>query len=200
MMRGAVGILLLLLLVGVCFGAGKPHVIGFGKPISAKWLVGPNETQPLEIKVRGIYIDGRLKEFTVGQVHDVTDQLFVVRRVFHFNDALPGEGTGPPKWRWQRGGWLLVDRVSGHISQLVLAEFDTYYSTSSWYRDYVAYCGISDDGEKLYAVVSQIGRRKPILRKPLGEATGASEGSAPDMPDSGCPARRGSGNPPRSRS
>ena len=64
-----------LLLVGLLFGAGKPHVIGFGKTISAKWFVGPDESRPMEIKVRPLYIDTRLKEFTIGPPHDVTDHL-----------------------------------------------------------------------------------------------------------------------------
>jgi hypothetical protein len=36
----------------------------------------------------------------------------------------------------------------------------------SWYRDYAAYCGVSDDSRKVDAVVTQISRRKPILKKP----------------------------------
>jgi len=95
---------------------------------------------------------------------------------------LPEEAGPTPRWRWQRGGWLLVDRVTGHITQINLPEFDPYYSLANWYRDYVAYCGVSDDGKKLYAIVAQLGRRKPILKKPLGEAT------ASDTPDSECPA------------
>lgn len=51
-----------------------------------------------------------------------------------------------------------------------------------WYRDYVAYCGVSDDGKKLFAIVAQLGRRKPILKKPVGEPDGD------EMPDSECPA------------
>ena len=73
-------------------------------------------------------------------------------------------------WRWQRGGWLLVDRITGHVSPINLPEFDAFYSRAAWYRDYVAYCGISDDGKNLYAVVAQLGRRKPILKKTLGDA------------------------------
>ena len=53
---------------------------------------------------------------------------------------------------------------------------------ASWYRDYAAYCGISDDGKKLFAIVFQVGRRKPVLKKPLGDAGGD------DAPDSDCPA------------
>ena len=85
------------------------------------------------------------------------------------------------RWQWQRGGWLLVDRLTGRVSQLNLPEFDPFYSTASWYRDYIAYCGVSEDGKKLYAVVAQVGRRKPILKKDAGEPGGA------DDPDSECP-------------
>jgi hypothetical protein len=181
--------LLMIGLSGISLGASKPHVIGFGKPALARWFVGPDETQPLEIKVRPLYIDARLKEFTVGPPHDVTDRLFVVRRAFHLNDSLPEEGSAAPKWKWQRGGWLLVDRVTGHVSQLALPEFDTYYSASSWYRDYVAYCGLSDDGKKLFAVVAELGRKKPILKKSLGAARDAdSDPPLSNLPDSECPA------------
>lgn len=160
----------------------KPHVIAFGKPAAAKWFVGPGEDKALDLKIRALYVDTRLKEFTLGAAHDVTDRLFVVRRAFRVNDSLPEESASPPRWHWQRGGWLLVDRGTGRISQITLPEFDPYYSTASWYRDYVAYCGVSDDGKKLYAIVAQLGRRKPILKKALGDASGD------DMPDSECPA------------
>lgn len=157
----------------------KPHVISFGKWMSVKW---PDATgqRMLDLKVRPLFVDTRLKEYTTGPPHELTDRLLVVRRVFRVNDALPEENT--VRWQWQRGGWLLVDRVTGRISQLSLPEFDPFYSTASWYRDYVAYCGVSEDGKKLYAVVAQVGRRKPILKKPLGEPAGD------DTPDSECPA------------
>jgi hypothetical protein len=150
----------------------KPHVITFGKWTPVRWLVGPAESKPLDLKIRGLYVDTRLKEYTTGAPHEVTDRLFVVRRVFRLNDTLPDE-TGPtPRWQWERGGWLLVDRVTGQVSQINLPEFDPFYSTASWYRDFIAYCGVSDDGKKLFAIVAQLGRRKPILKKPLGEPGG----------------------------
>jgi hypothetical protein len=157
----------------------KPHVITFGKWTAVKW---PDATgkMSLDLKVRALFVDTRLKEYTTGAPHDVTDRLFVVRRVFRLNDALPGESA--VRWEWQRGGWLLVDRASGRISQLSLPEFDPFYSSASWYRDYVAYCGVSEDGNKLYALVMQVGRRKPILKKRVGEPAGD------DAPDSECPA------------
>ncbi|HXM21263.1 MAG TPA: hypothetical protein VN948_08370 [Terriglobales bacterium] len=160
------------LVVGTALAASKPHVVTFGKWTAVKSSTAPDESRSDDLKVRPVYVDGRLKEFTFGISHDVTDRLFVVRRVIRVNDTLPQETASTPRWTWQRGGWLVIDRVSGHISQASLPEFDPDSSSASWYRDYVAYCGVSDDGRKLYAVVAQLGRRKPILKKPLGEAAG----------------------------
>jgi hypothetical protein len=177
-------ILLLLLICATseCVAVPKSHTIAFGKWTSAKW---PNASQQklLDMKVRPLLVDTRLKEYITGAPHELTDRLFVVRRAFRVNDTLPSESVnGALKWQWQRGGWLLVDRVTGRVSQLNLPEFDPFYSTASWYRDYVAYCGVSEDGKKLYAVVAQVGRRKPILKKDAGEPQGSDE------PDSECPA------------
>jgi hypothetical protein len=160
----------------------KPHVITFGKWTSVKWFAGPAENTPVDLRVRALYVDARLKEYTTGTPHDVTDRLFVVQRVSRFNDNLPDE-IGPAfRWQWQRGGWLLVDRVTGRVAPIPLAEFDPLYSTATWYRDYIAYCGISDDGKRLFAVVGQLGHRKPILKRSLGEPAGK------DVPDSACSA------------
>ena len=171
--------LVLWIAAGESSAVPKTHVITFGKWMPVKW---PDATgkKLLDLKVRPLYVDTRLKEYTTGSAHELTDRLFAVRRAFRVNDALPEENA--LRWQWQRGGWLLVDRLSGKVSQLSLPEFDPFYSTASWYRDYVAYCGVSDDGKKLYAVVAQVGRRKPVLKKPVGEPAGE------DDPDSECPA------------
>jgi hypothetical protein len=87
-----------------------------------------------DLKIRALYVDTRLKEFTTGPSHEVTDRLFVVRRVVRLNDTLADETATTPKWVWQRGGWLLVDRLTGHVTQLNLPEFDPFYSTPNWYR------------------------------------------------------------------
>ena len=159
------------------FAASKPHAVSFGKWITVQWSPdnGAANEKRVALKVRPLLIDMRVKEFTVDAAHDVTDRLFVVRRAFRVNDSLPQESASAPHWRWQRGAWLLVDRATGHVSAINLPEFDVFYSAVSWYRDYAAYCGISDDGKKVYAVVAQISRRKPILKKPLGEGLGGSE-------------------------
>lgn len=151
--------------------ATKPHVITFGKWTTVQWFpesgASAADEKPLTLKVRPLLVDTRVKEFTLGPAHDVTDRLFVVRRVFRVNDSLPQELASPPHWEWQPGGWLLVDRTTGHVSLINLPEFDVFYSAVSWYRDYAAYCGVSDDNKKVYAVVAKINRRKPILKKPI---------------------------------
>ncbi len=171
-----------LLLLGITAGAAtaKQHVIVFGKPLPVKLFTAPEKSVPME--VRSLYVDGKLREFTVGEQHDVTDRLFVVRRAYRVNDWLPEDEGKPHKWNWQRGGWMLVDRDTGRISQVSLPFFDPFYSVASWYRDYAAYCGLSDDAQKLYAVVVQLGSRKPVLRRDLGAAKGG------DQPDSECAA------------
>lgn len=176
-----------LLVAPLAFAAtagAKTHVISFGKWITAPWLLdgGTPDDKPLTIKVRALMVDGRAKEFVLGPAHDVTDRLFVVRRAFRINDSLPEDST--PRWQWQRGGWLLVDRMTGRVSAIALPEFDAFYSAASWYRDYAAYCGVSDDGKKTFAMVTQVGRKKPVLKKQLSN-DGLSDEAAPD---SACPA------------
>src|SRR5260370_31326634 len=112
-----------------------------------------------------LIVDGRVKEYTTGLPHDVTDKLFVIERAYRLNDSLPDDSAKTPRWTWQVGGWISVDRMTGHVAALNLPSFDPVVSAASWYRDYVAYCGLSDDGGKFYMMVSQLGRRKPILKK-----------------------------------
>lgn len=149
--------------------ASKPHVITFGKWTTVEALTGPEETQKSHLKVRPLYVDGKLKEFTEGAPHEITERLFVVQRMIRVNDSLPSDAAATPQWVWQSGGWMIVDRGSGHISAANLPQFDPELSPASWYRDYVAYCGISSDGKKIDATVIQLGRRKPVLNKPLDE-------------------------------
>jgi hypothetical protein len=172
----ATAALLLSGLSAVTSAASKPHVITFGKWTTIK-LVG-SQDEPLELKVRPLYVDARLREYAAGIPHEITDRIFVVRRVVRVNDALPEETISSIHWTWQAEGWMVVNRETGHISPVSLPEFDTDSSSAIWYRDYVAYCGLSDDGKKLLAVVMQLGRRKPVLRKAIGEADGEARGGS----------------------
>ncbi len=166
------------------FAASKPHVINFGKVMNVKLFLGPSEERTAPLVVKPLYVDGKLREFTTGDVHDVTDRLFVVRRAFRLNNNLPDEDGSRklPNWMWQKGNWLMVDRTTARISQLNLPEFDPSYSHATWFRDYVAYCGYSDDQNHLYAVVAQLGSKKPIMKKEIGAPSGD------DDPQSDCTA------------
>jgi hypothetical protein len=159
----------ILLLHSIAGGASKPHAVTLGRWTSISIRSGRNDNGAMSVKIRPLFVDGHSKEFTIGAAHDVTERIFVVQRIYRMNDSLPQQ-TGPTQWQWQRGGWLLVDRVSGKVQQLALAEFDPDSSAVNWFRDYAAYCGTSDDGQKIFGVIMQIGRRKPLLKKSIGDA------------------------------
>lgn len=170
-----------LVILGLCIpvltGAAKVHVITFGKWMAVQWMAGTgDEGKATTVKIRALVVDGRVKEYVLGAPHEVTERLFVVRRMFRVNDSLPEDAM--PRWQWQRGGWLLVDRLTGRVSAINLPEYDSLYSAASWYRDYVAYCGVAEDGKKTYAMVAQLSRRKAVLKKPLAE--GLLEDAGPD--------------------
>ena len=166
----------------------KPHLVSFGKwqtvrrfvdtpppsmtdPQNLPWAEAKNvDTKGVEFKIRPLYVDGQLKESTTGFAHEITDRIFVVRRAYRVNDSLPAEEGKNTRWRWELGGWLEVDRVTGRVSALNLPEFDASTSSASWYREYAGYCGVSDDGKKLHAMVVILGRRKPIVKALLGDA------------------------------
>jgi hypothetical protein len=155
----------------------KAHtvVLGAARKVPYTKAGDPAGAAPGEdsLKIRALLVDGVVKEWTTGEAHDVTDRSFVVRRVLRLNDALPGdkpsEKSAPAasRWVWQRGPWLLVDRVTGHAVALKLPDYDPGVSQVSWFRDYAAYCGVTPSGKSLYAVVAQVAARKAVLAKKL---------------------------------
>ncbi len=153
--------------------APKSHIVTFGKWITISWRSQRNEFETVSLKIRPLLVDGRTREFALGNPHEITEHTFAVQRIYRLNDSLP-QDSGPPRWQWERGGWLLVDRASGKIQQITLPQFDPDLSLVSWYRDYAAYCGISDDGQKAFAVVVQLGHRKPLLAKVIEDASGVA--------------------------
>lgn len=168
-MKRALGIFACFTLLSVAGNAApKPHVVALGRWTTISWRDQDIAGKPLQLKIRPLYVDGRTKEFTTGMAHDVTERTFVVQRIYRLNDSLPQQ-SGPNQWQWQRGGWLLVDRVSEKVQPIALPEFDPDTSAVNWYRDYAAYCGLADDGQKLFTILVQIGRRKPLLKKLVGD-------------------------------
>ena len=151
----------------------KPHVVFLGGVKRVSYSKSGDPAGALagesELKIRALLVDGAVKEWTTGEAHDVTDRSFVVRRALRLNDSLPGDTAASAKehWVWQRGPWLLVDRVSGHITAVKLPDYDPAISQVAWFRDYSAYCGVTSSGKSLYAVVAQLTVRKPVLARKL---------------------------------
>src|ERR1700760_4310116 len=156
-------------LVALAASRARPHMVGLGAvrrmPYSIKTDPAGALPDEKELRVRPLVVDEKVKEWTTGEAHDITDRSFVVRRALRLNDALPGDKA--EHWIWQRGPWIMVDRSSGHILALKLPEYDPTVSNVIWFRDYAAYCGLSAGGKQLYAVVSQIAARKPLLSRKL---------------------------------
>jgi len=171
-MRSALLSSFFLLVAGTCYAAPRQHTVLLGKWRTVEVRSDSGTAQPAT--VRELLIDGRVREYLNGAPHEVTERLFVVRRAYRMNDALPEETKKPPQWVWRLGGWISVDRQTGHIAQLNLPAFDGEISQTSWYRDYAAYCGISDDGSKTYMMVAQLGKRKPVLKKEISAASCAA--------------------------
>ena len=125
------------------------------------------------LKIRPLFVDTRQKEWTVGELHNISDRTFAIRRALHINDALPTDTA--ERWVWQPASWIVVDRASGHVTALHLPAFDAAVSDAVWFRDYVAYCGTatstrgSDVAKNgLIAVVAQVGGRKAVAQRPVG--------------------------------
>ena len=159
----------------------KVHTVGLGA-----WRKVPYTPPTLDasapaavtLRVRPLVIDGQVRDWVTGEIHEITGRTFVARRVVKLNDALPGEADN--HWLWVMGPWLLVDRASAHVSVLRLPDFDPAVSEVVWFRDYAAYCGVNATGKHLYAVAAQLGVRRPLVAKPLAKWT------ADDHPTPAC--------------
>jgi hypothetical protein len=157
------------------FAAGAPakaHVVSLGAVKKVPYTPAGSAAVPAgdaaTLKVRALMVDGRQKEWTVGDAHDVTDRSFTIRRAMRLNDALPGDVAA--RWSWQPGPWLLVDRITGHIAALHLPDFDEEVSEAVWFRDYAAYCGTAETAKGgLFAIVAQLGVRRAVVQKQIGK-------------------------------
>ena len=176
--------------VAQAFPAARQHTVAFGRWTRVQYIPDNAQAKLEEMKVRPLVVDGRIKEFTTGMIHEVTERTFVVQQAHRVNDRLPQE-SGAPRWRWERGPWLLVDRASGRVQPVALSMFDPDNSEVSWYRDYAAYCGFSDDLKQAFAVVVQLGKRKPLLKK------ATTEKNRDAAQASGCPAPEWQRDPAR---
>ena len=171
-MRAPTSALLLVLTLGSCelgFSASKPHTVALGaarrEPYSAQGDPAGIRKGETDLRVRPLVVDGKVKEWTTGDAHEVTERSFAVRRAIRLNDALPADRA--PRWVWQRGPWILIDRSSGKVTALHLPDFDPAVSDVIWFRDFAAYCGLNTSGKQLLAVVAQVAARRPLLARKL---------------------------------
>lgn len=178
-----IGLMGVLALSPFCFAARKPHTVYLGavKRVSYSKEGDPAGALPGEdsLKIRALIVDGQVKDWTTGEVHEVTDRTYVVRRAIRLNDSLPTDKPSAQRehWVWQRGPWLMVDRTTGHITALKLPDYEPGISQVMWFRDYAAYCGLTTSGKSLYAVVAQLTVRRPVLAKKLDGYDPASAAS-----------------------
>lgn len=163
-------VLTVLLSPAIATAAPKVHTVALGA-IRKVPYTPPEATAETKsddstsLHVRPLIVDDKQREWTVGPIHEVTDRTFVVQRALRLNDGLPGEAV---HWSWQPGPWLMVDRVTGHITALHLPDFDPQVSDVVWFRDYAAYCGIATTVKGgLMAVVAELGARKAVVQQKL---------------------------------
>jgi hypothetical protein len=173
-LRATVLLLILQLSSATVFAAApKIHTVALG-PFHKVPYTQPDATpdskadETSALKIRPLFVDDRQKEWTTGEVHDITDRTFAVRRALRINDSLTTDSVA--RWVWQPGPWLSVDRVTGHITALHLPDFDSDVSDVVWFRDYAAYCGISSTAKGgLFAIVAQLGARRAVVQKQIGK-------------------------------
>ncbi|MGC2695223.1 MAG: hypothetical protein WA738_05470, partial [Candidatus Angelobacter sp.] len=77
---------LVLLLAGSSFAAPRQHTVLLGKWRAVEVRSEAGTVQAA--RVRELIVDGRIREYTTGLAHEVTEQLFVIRRAYRVNDAL----------------------------------------------------------------------------------------------------------------
>lgn len=160
--------------------APKVHTVTFGPmhkvPFTPAFSTPDRkDDDSTTLKIRPLFVDGKQKEWTVGELHNISDRSFTVRRALHINDALPNDPG--ERWVWQPASWIVVDRSTGHITALHLPAFDSAVSDAVWFRDYAAYCGTapaagrsakSEGVGSLLAVVAQVGGRKAVAQRAVG--------------------------------
>jgi hypothetical protein len=73
--------------------APRVHSVALGGPRTVPYSLegDPEGARPgeAELEVRPLVIDGRVKDWTTGERHDVTERTFVVRSALRINDSLP---------------------------------------------------------------------------------------------------------------
>jgi len=144
----------------------KPHVIRFGKRTTVKWLAGADEDRPVDLKIRALYVDTRLKEYTTRAPPEVTDRLFLVQPVF------PPERQLARRARWNASlavaaGWMPSGRSGyrGPVAPIALPEFDPFLFERQLVSRLHRVLWRVGRWQEVVCIVAQLARRKPSRRK-----------------------------------
>lgn len=140
------------------------HTVFLGPWHTVPWSPDPDAAHPAhsQLRVRALVVDGRIADWTTSTIHQITESSYTVRQALRVNDSLPN--AKHEHWVWQRGPWLSVDRLTGHVAILHLPGFDPRVSQVIWFRDLAAYCGIRGTAKpQLTALVARIAVRKALV-------------------------------------
>ena len=93
----------------------KVHVISYGKSLTVKLLGRGRKQNSADESARAIC---RCQTEGIRDRDSPRDNgsLFVVRRAYRLNNSLPTDESKAPNWVWERGGWLMVDRLTGRFN------------------------------------------------------------------------------------
>lgn len=147
----------------------RTHTIFLGSWHTVPYSPDPDSAAPTQsqLRVRALVVDGRIVDWTTGESHVITETSYTVRQALRVNNALPT--AKQEHWIWQRGAWLSVDRLTGHVAILHLPGFDPRVSRVAWFRDLAAYCGLRGvKTPQLAALVARIDVRKALVSTKLG--------------------------------
>lgn len=159
------------------------HTVFLGPWHTVPFSPNPDAANPTQshLKVRALVIDGRIADWTEGNIHPVTESSYTVRQALRVNDSLPN--AKHEHWIWQRAAWLSVNRLTGHVAVLHLPAFDPRVSHVVWFRDLAAYCGIRGGAKpQLTALVARIAVRKALVTTKLGSWNPAQDPSLLSTP------------------
>ena len=140
------------------------HTIFLGPWHTVPYSPNPDVATPThsQLRVRALVVDGRIADWTAGDIHPVTETSYTVRQALRINDALPT--ATHEHWIWQLGAWLSVNRLTRRVSVLHLPGFDPRISHVVWFRDLAAYCGLRGaKNPQLTVLIARISVRKALL-------------------------------------
>ena len=108
---------------------------------------------------------GGIKEYVVGSAHEVTDRLFVVRRAFRINDALPEDPCRAGSGSVEDGCWWIALRGESLLQACRSLILIFRRPAGTGIMRHIA--GSETTERKPMRSLRNLSRRKPVLKKLL---------------------------------